>query len=325
MTSGLTIAEAAQKALNALGRPSSVAEIYAEIVRLGLYSFDTPTPEHVLRTTIRRYSDNVERVDAYNEATFHMAGDEIYMNLTEAPSRSGKPGGAGIKRIHRATDKEETIRALTSEQVGIFREIWKLLLFAALVGVKNDYREPLKSVESGKGIDQSTFGNSPSWPGILHLISLSHTGDSRVLRGSPDTEEQRITLFQEYANGGLSLMQQFFVGRTIDLDGVLAFIESQTASGHVEPNVDLAIKSIFTTSRRDRTDNIPTIPLSRCLRKYSLRTSRSVTSIPSFAALYLTSNVSSSPSGPANVFQSMSIPPSPVLSGGWGIAGFLNE
>ena len=149
----------------------------------------------------------------------------------------------GMRRIMRASDKNELIEELMSGRIGIFREIWRLLLFSAQIGLKAGRREPLKAVDPGKGIDQSTFGNSPSWPGILFLMGLSDTGDTQILAGSPEGEDQRIQLFQEYANGGLSVLKEFFQDRAVDLDGFLAFIESHHAKhGSLEaPDLDLSI------------------------------------------------------------------------------------
>ena len=132
-----------------------------------------------------------------------------------------------MKRIQRAIDKEEIIKSLMSDQVGIFKEIWKLLLFAAQVGFKNNHRISLVSTDPGKGIDQNTFGNCPAWPGVLYLMSLAETQKSSCLSGSTDAEDERVLIFQEYANGGLELLEDFFSGRAMDLDGLLAFIETQ--------------------------------------------------------------------------------------------------
>jgi dnd system-associated protein 4 len=72
---------------------------------------------------------------------------------------------------------------------------------------------------------------------------LAESGDSEVLSSSPQGEEQRVLLFQEYANGGLSLIKEFFKDRTIDLDGVLSFIEThQARMTELEaPDLDLTI------------------------------------------------------------------------------------
>lgn len=146
-----------------------------------------------------------------------------------------------MKRIQRATDKEEIIKSLMAEQVGVFKEIWKLLLFAAQVGMRNGKREPLKSIDAGKGIDQSTFGNCAAWPGVLYMMALAVTGTSECLSGSSEAEDDRASVFQEYANGGLGIMKEFFSGRPLDLDGFLAFIDTQRDEGVKRPDLELTI------------------------------------------------------------------------------------
>lgn len=148
---------------------------------------------------------------------------------------------SGVKRIYRAKDKEEIIVALTANNLGVFREIWRLLLFAAQIGVANKRREPLTSIDSGKGIDQSTFGNCPSWPGVVYLIGIVETDGANILVSSADAEEKRLTAFQEYANGGLSILQDYFKDRVVDLDSLLAFIETQTFTAELTPDLELTI------------------------------------------------------------------------------------
>jgi hypothetical protein len=87
MSKHVTIAEAAQKALHSLSRPASIKEIYVEILRLQLYQFNTPRPEHVLRTMIRRHTKNVERVDSSEMILFEMIDHGIY-SVTSATKRT---------------------------------------------------------------------------------------------------------------------------------------------------------------------------------------------------------------------------------------------
>ena len=236
-----TIHDVAWKVLKRFGRAASVDEIYADIIKNNLYVFNTPTPEHVLRTSIRRHTKGDERIDASDVILFEMVGDEKYMTVSDLSTANNKKAAVGMKRIQRASDKEEIIKALLSDQVGIFKEIWRLLLFAAQVGYKNGRRDPLKSVDAGKGIDQGTFGNSPAWPGILYLMALAETGKSDCLSGTADAEDIRVSTFQEYANGGLAILQEFFAGRPVDLDGVLTLLEEQNLAHVGSPNLDLML------------------------------------------------------------------------------------
>ena len=243
MSKPLTIAEAALKALASLARPSTAEEIFDEIQQLDLYKFNTPTPVHVLETELKRYSVDSPRGDNRDQPRFRINPDKTYAMAKDLNSTVNRSQTLGMKRIMRAADKSELIEELMSSRLGVFREIWRLLLFSAQIGLKSGRREPLKTVDPGKGIDQATFGNSSSWPGILYLMGLSDSGDAKILAGSPEGEDQRIQLFQEYANGGLSVLKEFFQDRAVDLDGFLAFIESyQAKHGSLEaPNLDLSI------------------------------------------------------------------------------------
>jgi dnd system-associated protein 4 len=243
MSANITIADAAETALKSLGKPSTAEEIHCEILRQQGYKFNTPDSVHVVETELKRYSEESSRADKRDTPRFRINSDKTFTMATpEAPS-SRRSQSVGMKRILRSSDKEDLIEELMSARIGIFREIWRLLLFSAQIGLKAKRREALRSVETGKGIDQATFGNSASWPGILYLMSLSETGDSGILASSPEGEDQRVQLFQEYANGGLTILKDFFSTRTLDLDGFLSFIEIHHAQP-IElsaPDIDLAI------------------------------------------------------------------------------------
>jgi dnd system-associated protein 4 len=242
MSEDLRLVDVAKVVLEDIGRPARIEEIYALIVAGDLYQFNTPTPAHVLRTTIRRHTANIRRVDSRAESYFHMVSNEVYaLKGPQLDSETPQRPALGTRRIYRASDKEEIIAALTSPKVGAFREIWRLLLFASQLGVKNRRREPLQSFESGKGIDQSTFGNCSAWPGIVHLIALVETDSPDVLAGTLAAEDTRLSAFQEYANAGLSILAEFFSERTVDMDGLLALIEMQKAQSPLEPDLDFTI------------------------------------------------------------------------------------
>ena len=127
------------------------------------------------------------------------------------------------KRIQRSSDKELLLNAL--KEKGLFKEFYGVLIFAALLGFQEKKRVKLISPDSGKAIDQTVFGNCGAWPGILHLMSLVETGNSDTLSSSSEQEEKRITIFQEYANGGLEIMQEYFSKTSITLDNLLGLID----------------------------------------------------------------------------------------------------
>jgi len=111
-----------------------------------------------------------------------------------------------MRRVQRDSTKEDLIQQLCDSKTGYFSEIWRLLLFAALLGKAKGRREPLKKVDSGKGIDERIFANSPVWLGIVHLFGLIETGSSEALKS--DNWERSLEVFEEYANGGLSVISE---------------------------------------------------------------------------------------------------------------------
>jgi dnd system-associated protein 4 len=243
MTLPLTIADAAEIALKEIGCPASLEVIYEYILEKNLYQFNSPTAEHVLYTTLQRHLGGGTRIDARDEVRFRLDGGKMY-SLTKTVETVQPPKSRSQRRIMRSAEKENFIQEVMSDRVGVFKEIWRLLLFAAQVGVKRDRRVPLQSVEPGKGIDQATFGNSASWPGILYLMNLTNEGGSEILSSHNESDERRVVVFQEFANGGLTIMEEFFKTRTVDLEGLLAFIElnqTEDDGGIGAANLDLTI------------------------------------------------------------------------------------
>lgn len=239
MTEKVTIVEAGRIALEKLGRAATIPEIYTKIIELGLYEFNTPEPEHVLRTQVRRATVEIEVPEAVKRKVFAMAGDELYDIMKDDAK---KRFTVGMKRIHRASDKKRIIEALTSDGTPAFREIWRLLLFAAALGFKNGRRERLVNMDSGEAIRQELFGNSPAWPGILYLMGLVETSATDVLMASEEAEDQRIKVFEEYANGGLAILEDHFRAGNCNLDSLLNFIQSQTAEVQTKkPDLQISI------------------------------------------------------------------------------------
>jgi dnd system-associated protein 4 len=189
---------------------------------------------------MKRKCRNSNRTNRTGDAIFELNGN-VYSLIAEPENQMAEKKTTGVKRVHRGKDKEDIIAALTSEQVGVFKEIWRLLLFAAQVGFQEKRRDPLASVDSGKGIDQSTFGNCPSWPGVSYLLTLVENCSSDSLSGAPEAEDTRLEVFQEYANGGLSVIREYFRDRIIDLDSVLSFIDMRSRTVSQEPDLDLSI------------------------------------------------------------------------------------
>ena len=128
-----------------------------------------------------------------------------------------------MRRIQRDSRREELIKQLTGGEFPPFKEIWRLVLFAASVGYHYDRREKLGNIESGKAFP-STYISNPAWPGFQYLMALVCTGEPHILAGTEESDDQRLTIFEEYANGGLAVLREELEQRSYSLDALLQFI-----------------------------------------------------------------------------------------------------
>lgn len=128
-----------------------------------------------------------------------------------------------LRRIQRDSSHEEFVKEMTSGDRPLFREIWRLLLLAAAIGVRDGVREPLKSVESGKAMPETYF-SAPAWRGFLYLIAIGESGNSDCLHSTPDNQDKLITVFEEYANYGLRVLKERIGACTAPLDELTSFI-----------------------------------------------------------------------------------------------------
>jgi dnd system-associated protein 4 len=110
-----------------------------------------------------------------------------------------------MRRIQRDVKHEEFIKSLTTGDNVIFRDIWRVLLFAAAYGLHLGGRKALNKVESNKAMPETYFG-TPGWRGFLYLIGFVESDSSDHLRKEDDQENKLITAFEEYANFGLEEM-----------------------------------------------------------------------------------------------------------------------
>jgi dnd system-associated protein 4 len=142
-----------------------------------------------------------------------------------------------LRRIQREISHEEFVKDLTTGDKPLFREIWRLLLLAAAIGVKDGCRTPLSSVDSGKAMPETYF-STPAWRGFLYLIAVADSGDSSCLHSSPDNQERLVTAFEEYANYGLKVLKDRVSNSTSPLDDLASFVLEASQAPVREAQID---------------------------------------------------------------------------------------
>ncbi len=138
-----------------------------------------------------------------------------------------------MRRIQRDKIHEEFIQTLISGEQAIFREIWRVLLFAAALGVKKGSRRPLEDVDTGKAFPENYF-NTPGWKGFLYLLGFLDNETSEHLKNDEKEQDKLITAFEEYANFGLHEMSKI-VTSSFDSLGQIAELISENSKSELEP------------------------------------------------------------------------------------------
>ncbi|MGB3405076.1 MAG: DNA phosphorothioation-associated protein 4 [Microcoleaceae cyanobacterium] len=119
-------------------------------------------------------------------------------------------------RVRIAKEKAEFVKSLTAAQgkVGPFQTYADAIVFAATLGLKRKKRVPVETVSKREPapISMEVF-ISRGYDVAIKLISLSETQDTAILsQYHSDAETQRTQIFEEYANGGLEILQEEFRG-----------------------------------------------------------------------------------------------------------------
>jgi dnd system-associated protein 4 len=125
-----------------------------------------------------------------------------------------------MRNVRRAASHEALVRMLAEKphsktQKSVFPTMRELLCFAAALGFQADRRRGLddKTLE----IDGRIFENSDLAVDVVYLIALAGTRAVDILQ--PEREGDAVTVFEEYANGGLDILKEWFGANPGDLDG----------------------------------------------------------------------------------------------------------
>jgi dnd system-associated protein 4 len=146
------------------------------------------------------------------------------------------------RRVRRPKDKEQLQNDLTGRN-GPFETYKDLLVFAAALGFARHTREPLDH-GTLEPIDWGVFKGDDE-----ALIQMLAVADTQSLEPLAETRfEEQIQIFEEYANGGLSIMQQHFASSTQPrlntLIEMMLSVRARRAPGD-EPALDQLLDSLF--------------------------------------------------------------------------------
>jgi len=129
------------------------------------------------------------------------------------------------RRIGYAKDKTDIIKRLVAseETTGPFDLIADALVFAAALGLRRNRRVPIGNAVS-EPIRQDVFDRH-GYDTMMNLLVLQSDQRPQVLADSEETG--RATAFEEYANGGLEILQDELKGAINTMETTILLINSE--------------------------------------------------------------------------------------------------
>lgn len=113
----------------------------------------------------------------------------------------------------------------------IFQSRRDLMCFAAVLGWESKRRNVVKE-PSIEFVEYRVFERSPQAQELLYLIGLAETRNPDCLR--PEAEDALVTLFEEFADGGLEILLEWLNETPSDGPGDRAILEALGKYGYLQ-------------------------------------------------------------------------------------------
>ncbi|MBF2066567.1 MAG: DNA phosphorothioation-associated protein 4 [Calothrix sp. C42_A2020_038] len=136
-------------------------------------------------------------------------------------------------KIRIAKDKAELVKSLTitGGKTGAFQTYADVIVFAATLGAKHKKRVPLEGISKKEpGPIRLEQFISMGYDIVIKLLAVVETQDIKILSlTEEELETQRNQIFEEYANGGLEILQGELRGSVDYLERILLLLSYERA------------------------------------------------------------------------------------------------
>ncbi|MDZ8054667.1 MAG: DNA phosphorothioation-associated protein 4 [Aulosira sp. ZfuVER01] len=131
-------------------------------------------------------------------------------------------------RIRVAKDKAELVKSLVASKdtTGPFQTYVEVMVFAAALGVKYKKRVSLDVISKDLSPLRQDYFTS-SFTLLINLLAITETEHIKIIGDDNVADEQRIHIFEEYANGGLEILQNELRGAVDYSERLLLILNSE--------------------------------------------------------------------------------------------------
>lgn len=128
---------------------------------------------------------------------------------------------SSTRRLRRPKDKEALLKILVDD--GPFEAYRDVLVFAAALGFREHRRSPIE--QEGEAIRWDAAINRLGTDELSQMIAVSEADDAEIL--SEERFDERLRIFEEYANGGLALLGELLQARPKSASGLMRELVQQ--------------------------------------------------------------------------------------------------
>jgi dnd system-associated protein 4 len=152
-------------------------------------------------------------------------------------------------RIKIARDKAELVQSLVENNendLGApFQTFADVIAFAAALGVKYNQRLPLDSMAKEPSPINLDVFVSRGYDLLIKLVAMAATEDPKIISAyETNAEEERATIFEEYANGGLEKLREELKG-AVDYSERILLIMAQNKVKNDTENTEFDLKKFI--------------------------------------------------------------------------------
>ena len=146
------------------------------------------------------------------------------------------------KRIKIAKDKAKLVKDLkaSDDTTGPFQTYVDVMLFAAVLGAKRKKRVTLVDVTRDLDPIRRDYFDNNRGELVINLLAIAETQDQNILADDEKSDEQRLTIFEEYANGGLEILQEELRGAVDYSERIILILNAEREKYQQEEDFDLS-------------------------------------------------------------------------------------
>lgn len=137
------------------------------------------------------------------------------------------------RRLRRPERHAKLMDELASGDNSVFNTYAELLIFAGALGSFHSRRVEFKKVVGQVNYD--VFEGRPEFPAVIECIALSESRSLAVFK--EENSETRLTIFEEYACGGLEIISEKMAKGFLPQDAIIDLCKACQTSESVGPEV----------------------------------------------------------------------------------------